>query len=435
MIERIQQELDRFETAEKPFLLAVSGGVDSMVLWDLIRRLKIQHEVAHVNFKLREEESEADQHLVKNSADRFGIQFHLLEKNAKEYASKNQVSTQMAAREIRYDFFDSLRLNGNLGPLLTAHHLDDQIETFFLNLDRGTGINGLLGIKSTTDLLRPLKNISKEEILAYAAKNKVEFRTDRSNQNKDYQRNWIRHELIKPWKERNQQFVTIMKKNMMLLSQQADSLNKKSKPLLELLNAYFKAGFIPYSILNKEDLDQVNLKLFLFQIGLQAEQFERFAQAVVSQSVGKRFYLSEYVLNLDRKGVFCEKINEADEKIDYSFELSELLECKFKEFNFTQEPVEKPIEFKMNQHYLSLDKLTFPIQIRRWRAGDRFKPLGLNGSKKVSDYLIDKKVPLSKKQEVMIMCSKDQIIAILGHQIDERYKLKPSDTNMLRISW
>ncbi|MBL4706965.1 MAG: tRNA lysidine(34) synthetase TilS [Flavobacteriales bacterium] len=423
-------------TFNQKVLLAVSGGVDSMVLWHLTHHAKKFHGVAHVNFSLREGESDLDQQMVRDQAADWGVAFHTTKVDAAAYANERGISIQMAAREIRYDFFEELKQKEGYEVLATAHHLEDNIETFLINLDRGTGLRGLRGISSTFDRYRPLLQFTKDEIKAYAQKNKIIFREDQSNLDIKYQRNWFRHMIIKPWKDRNPGFLEKMKSNLTYLNEANLLLDEIIKKETKELRKQLEKGY-----LDKEMVNQLSKpKLFLFYLlspyGFNESQLKDLLKCMKQNQAGKTFLSQTHALLVDRTKLFLNLKEEAktDETafwlVDEVCNIIEpigLRSRRVERFNF---------KFKKNRKVEGFDfeKLSFPLELRKWKQGDRMKPLGMSGMKKVSDILIDEKVSLEDKKEVYVLSSKDEIVWLVGIKSDDRFKLTEGSHQIMEIT-
>lgn len=423
-------------TFNQKVLLAVSGGIDSMVLWHLMYHAKKFHGVAHVNFSLRENESDLDQQMVQDLAKDWNVPFHTITVNTTAYANEKGISIQMAAREIRYDFFEELKQQEGYEVIATAHHLEDNIETFFINLDRGTGLRGLRGISSTFDRYRPLLQFTKDEIRAYALENKIVFREDRSNTDVKYQRNWFRHEIIKPWKERNPGFLEKMKSNLTYLSEANQLLDEVIQKETEELRKQLEKGY-----LKKEKVNQLSRpKLFLFYLlspyGFNESQIKDLLNCLKQKQVGKMFLSQTHALLIDRTKLYLTLNEEVETEEDTFWLIDEI--CKITEpIVLRSRRVERfNFKFKKNRKVEGFDfeKLVFPLELRKWKEGDRMKPLGMSGMKKVSDILIDEKVSLTEKKEVFVLTSNGEIVWLVGIKSDDRFKLTENSYQIMEIS-
>jgi tRNA(Ile)-lysidine synthase len=434
MENRVKKQLikDGWKEGQR-LLLAVSGGVDSMFMWSLIHNLGIDYGIAHVNFKLRGVESDDDEKLVKRIAKARNIPFYQLEKNTKEIADEKSISIQMAAREIRYAWFDELMEAHNFDFLCTAHHLDDSIETFFINLDRGTGIKGLTGINSNEKVLRPLQNFSKEEIKNIAKKEELLFREDKSNSDVKYQRNWFRNELIASWKSRNGSFEKTMQKNLERLNQVSlvykKAIDKDLKNIREELVAdRFK--ILSYTKLEYGSESQFEL---LSGYGFNESQIENLNTSIKNQQVGLILKSKTFKINLDRREVFLKTIekDESEELLIFKYQNSIDIPIKL-DFEIIKKE-EVIFDQTSKIEFFDLDKLQFPLRLRKWERGDKMKPIGMKGQKKISDILVDLKVPMIDKSECWVLESNQKIVWLIGYKVSEEFKVDNNTAQVLRI--
>ena len=420
------------------FLIAVSGGVDSMVLLDLFCSMKLKISVAHCNFGLRGAHSDLDQQLVEKICAKHQIPCFVKQINLDSYKTEHQVSTQMAARELRYSWFSDLMSEGNGELLATAHHLDDSIETMFLNLSRGTGIEGLKGIRSLSNqVVRPLIHVSKEEIREYANENIVEFREDVSNSSNAYKRNKIRNEILPIFKEINPTFSKTMASNLSHISEALEFYNsvmeEKKKAICILENEVLQINI-------EQLIHSESNRLLLFEIlkefGFDRSQTDKlFALLRTEFSVGKEFFTASHRLLVDRAIIFVKEIEETKNE---TFILNN--ENKFVTFDleltFNQIPIGE-IDLLTESHiaFLDADKIKYPLYLRKWKEGDKFRPLGMLGKKKVSDFLIDKKLSRIEKEKTWVLLSEEKIFWIVGHRIDNSFKLTDSTKTVLKITF
>lgn len=415
-------------------LLAISGGVDSMVLWKLVEEAGLKVELAHVNYQLRDDASEKDQAFLEKEAQKQQTKLHLLKLDAKKYAIENKQSTQIAAREIRYEWFEELMHKNNLDYLLTAHHLDDSIETFFINLDRGTGLKGLTGIHSKGKLIRPLLDFSKEELIAYAKENEVPYREDATNADSIYLRNWFRNELLPLWKDKNPSFKRTMQSNMQRLSETQAIIDELVES--DLINVSKEVEFISF-----KQIEQMKLpKQALFQIlepkGFNYTQVEQLLDAIAEGYSGKQFFSQQHQLTVDREGVFLNEQQQAQgelEEVSISIDTKQL-ENPFK-MRFSLENAGSIDWGKKQGESFDLKKLSFPLKLRKWKQGDRIKPLGMRGKKLVSDILIDDKIPLHQKADTYVLLSAEQVVAVLGLRISDDFKVTNQTAEVWQMQW
>ena len=428
MIDRIQEYINKKNLFSKKhqLLLAISGGADSVLLFTALRVLGYNIVLAHCNFNLRGEDSDKDEMFVRELGKKFGVKYHIKSFKTKEYAQNNKISIQMAARQMRYKWFDELLLSEKLDFILTGHHKDDNIETFLINLIRGTGISGLCGIKlKSKNIVRPMLKISKQEIESYLVDNKIKFRNDRSNSETKYIRNKIRHQLIPLIREINSNIDDTITNEISIFSgvnkvfQQ--QVGKVRGSILIEENGTYKIKISDLNSLN-------NIEVFLFEL-LKPFGFSQTNQIIkaMHNHSGKVFFSDTYQLIIDREyiiiSLFLEpqkefKIHENETIIKEPLNIK-LTICSKKILNSYQ-----------NTAQINFDKLSFPLCLRKWKFGDKFRPLGMRKFKKVSDFFIDQKFSILDKQRQWILCSDDSIVWIVGHRIDDRYKI---DSNTKKV--
>lgn len=401
------------------FLLAVSGGVDSMVLLNLFTVSNINFSVAHCNFSLRGEDSDEDEKFVKSICDKLGINFFVKKFNTKKTSFDEKISIQMAARELRYEWFNDLVNKNKIDNIVTAHHFNDNIETILFNIARGTGISGLKGIeKKQNKLIRPLLSFTKNQILDYANKNKIEFREDLSNEDEKYKRNKIRKSIIPDFQNVNPGFIESMY-NTIENFKSAENIYLKfieneKKRCTTYVDQVLK---IDIALLSKS----IEPKTVLFEI-IKEFGFIDIDSIfnVIDAGSGKIFYSKKYFLVKNRNKLCISKL--ITERI---------LEISKEEKNI-KDPIKMSLKlvgnFKLTEvknkkvAVLNYDKLEFPLILRNWKEGDWFIPSGMKGKKKLSDYFIDNKFSLIEKKRCFVLCSNNDIVWIVGHRIDERYK-------------
>ncbi|WP_340113155.1 tRNA lysidine(34) synthetase TilS [Maribellus mangrovi] len=405
-------------------LLAVSGGIDSMVLLHLFERSGFEYGVVHCNFHLRDDESDGDEQFVRQQVQEHGIPSWFKDFDTKEYAHLSGISIEMAARELRYEYFEQLRQEHGYQLIATAHHQDDLIETFFLNLSRKTGIKGLTGIKEKTgNIIRPLLFASREEIEKYAAKHYIEYREDSTNNDVVYQRNFLRHKILPLLNEWNPAF----NKNLLASIENLrdaervykSALDKDKEQLLEETKGEMQ---INIGKLRTTTFPRLLLLEVLSPLNFNPAVIEEVFQGLDAES-GKQFFSSSHRLVKDRELLYITPRKEDDERIYY------LEEHDMELF----EPFDINIETKAAKEFqlirdakvacIDHDTVEFPLLIRKWKQGDYFQPLGMSGMKKVSDFFIDQKVPLHEKENTWLLCSGKKIVWIMGHRLDERFKI------------
>jgi tRNA(Ile)-lysidine synthase len=408
-------------------LLAVSGGVDSIVLCHLFSQAKFKFAIAHCNFMLRSKESDEDEQFVKALADKYSVPFHSISFETKKFAKKKKYSTQEAARELRYNWFHDLMLHYNYSAIVTAHHSDDSIETFFINLLRGTGIRGLRGIlPKQNQIIRPLLFASKNEILLYAKKNKIVYREDSSNQSDDYTRNKIRNKLIPLLAEINSSANENILKTIghLRLTEQiyTETIESKYKQVVIKENETVK-----FSIRKLKKLEPLATYLFefLYHFNFSEYTINNLMASLDSES-GKLFYSETHRIIKDREFLVLNRIepnNNCNIKIAKSKNYVEYKNLQI-QFRLIKNDATFELNKSSNVAQLDYDKLTFPLILRHWEPGDTFQPLGMKGKKKLSDYFIDKKYSINKKEQALVLVSNNQIVWLVGDRIDERFKVR-----------
>ena len=416
---------------QKKLFLAVSGGLDSMVLVHLFQQLDFEIAILHCNFQLRGLESFGDQNFIQNYAQENNIPIFITQFDTTAFAKDYKLSTQVAARELRYSwFYEQLEAN-NFDYLLTAHHADDTIETFLINLTRGTGLEGLTGIPKQNDkVIRPLLCFTRQEIEHYAKENKIEWREDSSNASDKYLRNKIRHHLIPILKELNPNFM--------------DSFQNTQNYLQDAQMLVEDASIMVYQQVAKQeeeaiffDLNQLkklpNYKSYLYQwlneFGFTA--WDDIYDLVDSQS-GKQVFSAEFRLLKDRDFLILSPLHTIDEEAEYHIDSS-------------QNQINIPLNLSFSKVtdisigsnttiFVDEDTLQFPLVLRHWKEGDSFQPFGMNGkSKKVSKLFKDEKLSLIDKENVWLLCSGTEIVWIIGMRQDDRFRITNTTKNLLKI--
>ena len=405
----------------KRLLVAVSGGVDSMVLLDLLRDLSYIIGVAHCNFQLRGEESDLDQQLVKEYCNTHDIPFY--QKNFDTDLPKQ--STQMAARTLRYEWFETLIQTEHYDWVLTAHHADDNIETLLMNITRGTGIEGLAAIpKQNEKILRPLLPYYKSEIVDYAKTHGIEWREDRSNQTDDYTRNIIRHHLIPQLIKLHPKALENTSKTIELTKEAVSVVHQQTEEFRnELFQIREDVTHIPIkSLKNLEPLSFWIHQLFSIYGFDQGEVIK-----LLDAQKGKFIFSQYYTLEVGRGDLLLYKT--VNRNINDEFEVFE---------DGLNEPVK--ITFSTEQingeNHLSLDASTisFPLKLRKWKKGDRFFPIGMTGAKKVAKFFKDEKYTANEKAAQWLLCSGNDIVWIVGKRLDRRFVPSKTTENIIHIN-
>lgn len=411
-------------------LLAISGGADSVALSLLLKESNYDFEMAHCNFNLRGEESDADENFVKDLSEKLNVKCYTKTFNTDKYASKNKISIQMAARDLRYNWFEELRKERQSDYIVVAHHKDDDIETFFINLIRGSGIKGFLGMKQKRNkIIRPLLPFSRKEIEEYLKSKGQEFRNDSSNTDIKYLRNNLRHHLMPLIKDINPSFSDTFSKEIAHMNEVYTVFNDN---LIEVKNEIVSKTDKEIVIDKQKLLSMNNNKIFLREITAPFgfNETEKILDSCISSS-GKMFYANNYRLLVDRDKIF---ITEFSNNTSDDIEISEGTDTIHLPISLKFSTSDQ-IEFNKNKTsvFLDFDKLRFPLKIRRWKEGDYFYPIGLKGRKKLSDYFVDNKFSIFEKEECYLLCSGDDIIWIIGHRMDDRFKIT-SNTKKVYIA-
>jgi len=424
---------ERLFDSKDRILVAVSGGVDSMALLHLLNQFDCELGVAHVNFQLRAEESNLDEQLVRNVAGSFGIPVYTKCLNPLEFAEKNQVSVQMAARELRYRWFQDLLQTYGYQRLATAHHLNDALETLLLNLTKGTGISGLRGITVKRDkIIRPLLFASKEAIKDYATTNSLEWREDQSNEQDYYQRNLIRRQVIPVLQKINPRLIETTGVTIdRLKSVETEYNNQISRYREEWLVPGGRHTKLPIVCL--KSVTAAVLTDVLEEFGFTYDQCKSLLDGIKRQS-GRLFYSESHVLNMDREAlIISPRVRVKVEEIIQSASVNELTVDE-NLWKLTRHDVETyQITPDSQVAALDLDQLEFPLRIRPWHNGDRFYPLGMEHQKKLSDFFVDTKVPRIHKSNILVLTSGPNIVWVVGHRIDDRYKIAEQTKKVLEI--
>lgn len=416
-------------------LLAVSGGGDSMAMLDLLHKEGYHCEIAHVNFQLRGIHSDRDEALVKAVCKAKGLKLHSMRISTRLYAMENKLSIEMAAREIRYDFFEQILKTHKLDCVAVAHHRNDVVETFFINLLRGTGLKGLGGIAPKNgNIVRPLLSLTHQDLISYLDEHNLEYCTDETNFDTTILRNEIRHHIIPDFEEKKQGFTGIMQRTISRLRQSeavviAYVQEWKEKHVLD------KDGdlYIPMETLYSSVSASEILFNLLQPLGFSIAVIDELA-ANDSLRVGARFDSSKYRLIVDREYLIIGNknvkrltydIDKESQKLEVPLTMVISLFFKSKSFKLVRD--EKIA-------LLDCDKLKFPLKMRRWQEGDVFCPIGMGGQqKKISDYFIDQKFSIPEKEKTWLLCSGEDIVWVVGHRLDERYKVTDETKSIFEI--
>lgn len=416
------------QSQQKTYLLAVSGGVDSMVLADLFQVSRLKFHIAHINYHLRNEDSNLDQKLVSDFCERNDIPFHLYEVAAGDKKPENSI--QNWARELRYQFFRKIQKEQNLEYLVTAHHLNDQLETFIINLSKASGIKGLSGIPANENqIIRPLLNFSKDEIYEFAKENMIGFREDVSNQKTDYLRNKVRHKVVPELENINENFLQNFSKSIEILNQTKVVLNDVVNEKLNGFQRNIETGQI---VIDKEKFSKES-DLIRFEI-LKRFGFndEKEMQKIFTAQTGSSFLNSEFQLVINRNELI---LNQKLDLGSLKFEAEEMaLEIVENEILIPQHIKVEILEFGNCHWKIDESKIELPLKLRKKQEGDVFFPIGMIGKKKISKFFKDEKISILAKQKIWLLCdANNQIIGVLPFRQDGRFNSDDSESLEVKI--
>jgi tRNA(Ile)-lysidine synthase len=435
-------EQQRIIFSKKRFLLAVSGGLDSMVLVDFFVSNNFCFEIAHCNFQLRGDEADGDQKLVSEEAQRRGVKFHTINFETGKFATERKIGIQEAARELRYNWLEEIRVENKLDYIVTAHHADDQIETILFNFIRGTGIRGLRGILGKRDkIIRPLLAISKKELMQISQEKNISFREDSSNLATKYSRNKIRKELIPLIESINPAFSDTIQAQQQIYEQLEIVYNQtiekqKAKLFLKVSEDEYR---IPILLLKKSPISSSFLFEFLSDFGFNKSQVDDIVQSLASPTSGKQFLSENYRLIKDRMFLILTKSNSKSattysiditaEEGSLQFDNHELKWSKMMRENISINPAK-------NFCYLDTKELGNALTLRHWSKGDYFYPFGMKlKKKKVSKYFKDQKIAINDKEKIWILQSDKRIAWVLKNRSDERFRVSDKTEKVLVLEF
>ena len=421
-VQKFIEEKKLFNLQDK-ILVALSGGADSVALLRVLLSLGYTCECAHCNFHLRGLESDRDEAFVRQLCEKQGIPLHVTHFDTSAYAKEHYISIEMAARELRYEWFEHIRKEIGASAIAVAHHRDDSVETFLLNLMRGAGINGLKGIPVKNGLIvRPLLSVSREDILDYLQAIHQDFVTDSTNMEDEYMRNKIRLNIIPVMKEVNPSIMETIQETTFRFSEisniyRQDRTEAIARKVISTSPDMFRISLADVL----EDLAPLSLlHEVLFPKGFNASQIQDIYRSLSSSQSGKLFFSTEWEVLRDREYIWIKKKAPAQS----------IPEIKMDEVNRTPSfviPRDKHIAC------LDADKIKQPLTIRKWERGDKFVPLGMNGKKNVSDYLTDKKYSLFQKENQYVVCCGDDIVWLVNERTDHRYRITESTQRIMLI--
>lgn len=420
-------------------LLTVSGGVDSMVMMSLFAASGYRFGVAHCNFQLRGQESDEDEALVAEQARRYGVELFNRRFDTQGEMERTGESMEMAARRLRYTWFRSLCDEHGYNVIAIAHHINDSIETFFINMLRGTGLRGLTGISVQAGrIVRPLMFATRKDILDYATAHRIPYREDSSNRSTKYLRNKVRLGIVPMLREINPQFTTVMRRNISRLTDAQTFIDRSVELIrrdamteqgglytlhVDRIDASLPLGYVVYEILNS-------------MFGFKGDTVDALCHALQQNNTGRRFYSREWVATIDRGRIVIGRIADEDtcmtqveQGVLRSYCGSSVLHYEYCDIDMIDS-----VTTPDNVALVDADKLRFPLTLRRWQQGNWFVPFGMSGRKKVSDFLIDAKVSMAEKSRQFVLLSGDDVVWVVGRRADDRFRLTRQTENVLKIT-
>ncbi len=428
-----------FDTTKR-VLLAVSGGLDSMVMAELVHRVKQPFAIAHVHFGLRGADSDADARFVENKAADYGVPFHGTHFDTAALAAARNVSIQMIARELRYDWFARLIQEHGYTSVATAHHLNDVLETMLFNLTRGTGLAGLHGIaRYQNGVVRPLLFATRARLAAFANEQAVTYREDSSNADDKYARNRIRHHVVPVLTELNPGLWQTLPHTLDRLRaaevlMQAELARSWQETAVQLGSQ----TVLPTAILAGLPEPAFRLGEWLKPFGFTADQTGKMAECL-TKPVGQLFTSATHRVMHERDGLVLDRL---PVPADYEISLTDWPQTPILvpgRFTLTVDVMHRPSQFKpsadLAMAYLDADKLQFPLIIRPWQQGDRMRPLGMSGHKLVSDVLNDMKLSRTEREQTAVLVSGHEIVWVIGRRIDHRFRIVSDTQRIAQLRW
>ena len=415
-------------------IVGLSGGADSVAMLHILHSLNYNCIAAHCNFHLRGEESDRDEQFAADFSASLGIPFHKIDFDTISYAQNNKISIEMAARDLRYEWFETLRKKENAEAIAVAHHKDDSVETLLLNLIRGTGLRGLTGIKPVNGkITRPLLCLSKEEVNKYISENNLNFVVDSSNKEDHFTRNKIRLQIIPLLQTINPALSDGLTQTMENLIEAEKIYNHEiDKAISNCFNKEKSTINIP--LLTSYPSPEAILYEILKNYGFGKEIVLSIAKSTQSQS-GKEFFSDKYRIIKDRNTFILAPINQNTGETSFLIKKEiQRLETPVKmDFYSIDASENSSFSKEKNIAYFDEDKLIFPLTLRKWENGDRFMPFGMKNTKKLSDYFSDQKLSLADKENIWVLCSGNTICWVVGERSDERFRID-SATKKIRVA-
>jgi tRNA(Ile)-lysidine synthase len=434
-------------TEEDKLLVAVSGGVDSMVLCHLLHESGYSFDIAHCNFQLRGDESDGDEIFVENYANNIGVKCHKIRFDTEGVSKKEKTGIQETARSLRYDWFEKIRQQFNYQCIPTAHHASDNIETVLFNLSRGTGLQGLTGISPKNGfIVRPLLGFKKEDIILFSKAKRIDFREDSSNETDKYSRNFIRQHIIPDFKKVNPSFENTMIENIEHFKELGCLFDYFIKTIKEnclkfidnqylidkkAINQYPSVSTILFEILKDFNFNNNQVKQILYDQSDKTKVGTKFYSATHELLIDRDFYVVKTFQKMgnaqNTEGVYFSIESDTDSVI--------LPNAQVFLSYFNDKPIE--IDSDKNTAYLDFNKLTFPLTLRHWQKGDTFQPLGMGGKRqKLSDFFTHLKLSTFEKNEIWLLeTAEKQICWVVNYRIDERFKITNNTQRFVKIQY
>lgn len=423
--------LERFpQVRDSKILVAISGGVDSVVLAHLCRESRMSLSLAHCNFHLRGIESDEDEAFVKKLADKLQTEIFIEHFDTENYARENNLSIQMAARELRYKWFEEVRSAFHFDYILTAHHANDSLETFMINLVRGTGLEGLTGIPERNGfILRPLLPFSRNSIEEHAIHNQLEWREDSTNTSTKYLRNKIRKEIVPVMEQLNPHLLDSFLKTQDHLKQSSDLVEDYVSALFPKIAKEYKYGY-SFNIKLLKTLPHLKAVLYELFKTFGFTEWDDIYQLLDTQS-GKMVFSKTHRLIKDRENILLTTLPSEE---DFEYEILEEEEVVMLPVGtFHLEPAEAVSEASSHTIYIDKNTIQFPLTVRKWGEGDYFYPFGMKGKKKISKFFKDIKLSVPEKENCLLLCSQGDIVWVIGHRADARFSVTENTAEIIKI--
>ncbi|MDP2363919.1 MAG: tRNA lysidine(34) synthetase TilS [Ignavibacteria bacterium] len=442
---RFIKENDLFSSREK-ILIALSGGPDSIFLLHFLNKYKKKYKIeigaAHINHLLRGNDSERDNLFCKTICDELSIPFYVLRKNIKSYAKDSKISLEVAGRKIRYEYFEKISGENGYEKIATAHNADDNAETVLINLIKGAGVKGIAGIPlKRKNIIRPILSLTKKEILHYLEENKFEYRIDKSNLSNEFERNFLRNEVI-PLIHEN--INPALSKTVLNTSLNLQLLNNGMENYSEKIKAGIKAiknisVVIPDDIIKQEEgfIISYVLKDIIdenFSVKLESNDLKKISSLQKKLS-GKSEELSGNLIAFrERTNIFIQKKSSIKKIEKMKINIDDSLKINGKTLSIVQiENKELKINKSRNEEFISGDKIKTGFEVRVWQDGDKFFPIGMQGTKKISDYLNDIKINSFEKKDQLVLINSGKIVWVIGKRLDDRFKITSNTKKVLKL--